>query len=258
MQLVERSSLGKLPAVTFAFWIIKIAATTLGETGGDAVSMSMNLGYAAGTAIFAVLFLIALSAQIAAKTYRPFIYWTVIVATTTVGTTLADFVDRSLGVGYPGGTAILAALLAGTLFLWKRSCGSISVKKISTAKGEAFYWITILFSNTLGTACGDFLVDDSGLGYLKSALVFSAVLAVLVILKYTTRISVTALFWLGFIFTRPLGATLGDFLTKAHEKGGLELSRFSSTAVLAVFMVACIALFSRKAEIADAPRSVKA
>ena len=240
-------TLSKVPEVTLIFWIIKIAATTLGETGGDAVSMSMNLGYLVGTAIFAVLFLAAVSVQINARTFRPFIYWITIIATTTVGTTLADFADRSLGVGYAGGTALLFTLLMASLYVWHRSMGSIAVNSVNTPKAEVFYWVTIMFSQTLGTALGDWTADTAGLGYTGGAIVFSALLAVVVVAYYRTAISRTALFWAAFILTRPLGAVVGDFLDKPLTSGGLALSRYTASAALLAFIVVCILVFPQKA-----------
>jgi uncharacterized membrane-anchored protein len=246
--------LSKVPEVTLVFWIIKILATTLGETGGDAVSMSMNLGYLVGTAIFAVVFVIAVAIQISAKKFHPVIYWITIIATTTVGTTLADFADRSLGVGYAGGTAILFSLLMLSLFVWHRALGSIAVDSVSSPKSEAFYWTTIMFSQTLGTALGDYVADGRdeipaglGLGYGGSALIFGAMLALIALAYYRTRISRTALFWAAFILTRPLGAVVGDFLDKPVAKGGLELSRYSASAALLVLIGACIFFFSHRA-----------
>lgn len=241
------ASISKVPAISLAFWIIKIAATTLGETGGDAVSMSMNLGYAVGTAIFFTVFVVAVTAQILAKAFHPFVYWLTIVATTTVGTTMADFADRSLGIGYVGGSLLLFALLMTSLGLWRFSLGSVSVNNITSAKGEIFYWMTILFSNTLGTALGDFLADTSGLGYEGGAFVFAAALVLIAVAYYFTSLSHTLLFWAAFILTRPLGATAGDLLTKPLAHGGLDLSRFSSSAVIALFMIVCILLTSQKA-----------
>jgi uncharacterized membrane-anchored protein len=235
--------LSKVPEVTLIFWVIKILATTLGETGGDAVSMSMNLGYLVGTAIFAVIFMIAVIAQVSAKKFHPVTYWITIVATTTVGTTLADFVDRSLGIGYAGGTTILITLLMGSLWLWHRTLGSVSIDTVNSPKSEAFYWVTIMFSQTLGTALGDWTADTAGLGYTGGAMVFGSMLAVIAVLYYWTKISRTALFWAAFILTRPLGAVVGDFLDKPVSKGGLELSRYSASAALIVVIVICIALF---------------
>jgi uncharacterized membrane-anchored protein len=241
------SHMNKVPQVTLAFWIIKIAATTLGETGGDALSMTLNLGYAVSTAILFAFFAISACAQISAQRFLPFLYWTVIVATTMVGTTMADFADRSLGIGYVGGSLILFAILMATLGAWRYAVGSVSVNRITTPGVETFYWFTILFSNTLGTALGDFLADDSGLGYEGAALVFAGILVVIAVAYFTTRISRTLLFWMAFILTRPLGATVGDILTKPHADGGLDLNRFASSAVLAIFMIGCIALTSHEA-----------
>ena len=241
-----RQSISKVPELTFIFWIIKIAATTLGETGGDAVSMSMNLGYLVGTAIFAAIFFTAVSVQIKAKNFHPFIYWTTIIATTTVGTTLADFADRSLGIGYPGGSLLLFTLLMASLFVWHRTMGAISVSSINSAKAEMFYWVTIMFSQTLGTALGDWTADSLGFGYTGSAVIFGALLLVIVALYYWTKISRTLLFWAAFILTRPLGAVLGDYLDKPIAKGGLNLSRYSASATLFVFMLACILIFKQR------------
>jgi uncharacterized membrane-anchored protein len=239
--------ISKVPQVALAFWIIKIAATTLGETGGDALSMTLNLGYLLSTAIFMVCFLIALAAQVRAKAFHPFLYWTVIVTTTTVGTTMADFADRSLGIGYPGGTLTLFALLLAVLGLWRYSVGSISFRDITTTKVEIFYWVTILFSNTLGTALGDFLADTPGVGYERGAMIFGGALALIAAAYFFTSTSRTLLFWMAFILTRPLGATLGDLLTKPLADGGLNLSRISSSLVIAAFMILCIFITGRKA-----------
>ncbi|MCW5692296.1 MAG: hypothetical protein KIT48_08025 [Pseudolabrys sp.] len=244
--LVENTS-SKLPELTLAFWIIKIAATTLGETGGDAVTMSMNLGYLVGTVIFAVIFLAAVAGQVKAERFHPLLYWTVIVATTTVGTTLADFVDRSLGIGYPGGVSILVALLALSLALWRFSTGTVAVTSIHSRKAETFYWVTIMFSQTLGTALGDWMADTNGLGYLGGAAVFGAGLVLIIAAYYWTSMSRVALFWLAFILTRPLGATVGDFLDKPLNQGGLELSRYTASAVLVVFILGCIWLLPQRA-----------
>ena len=238
--------LSKVPEVTLAFWAIKILATTLGETGGDAVSMSMNLGYLVSTGIFGVLFIVAVAAQMAAKKFHPFLYWTTIVATTTVGTTLADFTTRSLGVGYAGGTTILLALLLASLFLGYRTLGSIAVDSVSSPRSEMFYWVTIMFSQTLGTALGDWTADTAGLGYTGAALVFGGMLAAIAAAYYLTTISHTALFWAAFILTRPLGAVGGDFLDKPVAKGGLALSRYSASATLLALMVLCIVVSSAK------------
>jgi len=243
----DEAPLSKVPAVTFVFWMVKIAATTLGETGGDAVTMTLNLGYLVGTAIFGVLLLIALGAQIKARRFHPFLYWAVVIATTTVGTTLADFLDRSLGIGYLGGSSILFVLVLASLSLWHRVCGSVSVDHIASPKVELFYWVTILFSQTLGTALGDWLADDTGLGYEGGALVFGAGLALVVAAYFFTKLSRTLLFWTAFILTRPLGATVGDLLDKPHAKGGLEVGRFTASAVLVAFMVGCLLLLPQKA-----------
>ena len=237
----------KVPEVTVIFWVIKIAATTLGETGGDTVSMSMNLGYLVGTAIFASIFLGVVAVQIAIKTFRPFLYWATIIATTTVGTTLADFADRSLGIGYAGGSALLFALLIASLTTWFLVLGSVSVSSVSSPKSEAFYWLTIMFSQTLGTALGDWTADSAGLGYVGGAIVFTALLGLVVLALFLTRISRTLLFWAAFILTRPLGAVVGDFLDKPLSAGGLALSRYSASAALLVFIVGCILLFKQKA-----------
>jgi uncharacterized membrane-anchored protein len=245
MTTTERT-LAKVPEVTLGFWLIKIAATTLGETGGDAVSMSMNLGYLVSTGIFAAIFLVAVAAQIKAERFHPFLYWVTIIATTTVGTTLADFADRSLGIGYAGGSALLLALLLGSLFVWHRTLGSVSISTVASPKAEAFYWVTIMFSQTLGTALGDWTADTAGLGYLGAAVIFGALLAVLAGAYYWTRVSRTVLFWAAFILTRPLGAVVGDFLDKPISSGGMELSRYSASAALLAFMLAGILLFKQR------------
>ncbi len=242
-----KHALSKVPAVTLAFWIVKIAATTLGETGGDAVSMSMNLGYLVGTAIFAVIFLAAVLVQIFAKQFHPGIYWTTIVATTTVGTTLADFADRSLGIGYTGGTSLLLGLLLLSLFVWHRATGSIAVDTVRTPRTEIFYWVTIMFSQTLGTALGDWTADTAGLGYLGGAGVFTALLAVVALLYFKTGISRPILFWAAFILTRPLGAVLGDFLDKPITHGGLAISRYTASFVLIGLMAVLVRVFPQKA-----------
>ncbi len=239
--------MSKVPEVTLIFWVIKIAATTLGETGGDTVTMTMNLGYLIGTAIFATLLIALVIVQIRAKKFHPVIYWATIVASTTAGTTLADFADRSLGIGYLGGTTLLVACLAVTLWLWYRSLGTISVNTISTPKAEAFYWAAITFSQTLGTALGDWVANDTGLGYSGSALVFGAALAIVALLYYRTKVSHVTLFWAAFILTRPLGATVGDFLDKPLADGGLALSRPLASLVLGIFIVGCIFLLPQRA-----------
>lgn len=240
------NSLSKVPAITLGFWIIKILATTLGEVGGDAVTMSMNLGYLIGTALFATVFAVAVFAQIRSPNFRPWVYWFAIIASTTVGTTLADYVDRSLGIGYTGGTTLLLALLLGTLFVWQRSTGSISVTRINSPRSELFYWLTITFSQTLGTALGDWAADTQGLGYTGGIALFGGLLALVALLYFYTRISRTALFWSAFVLTRPLGAVVGDFLDKPLDHGGLALSRYTATVVLLLAIVACIALLPQR------------
>ncbi len=230
----------KVPKVTLVFWIIKILATTLGETGGDAVSMSMNLGYLVGTFIFAILFMIVVFIQISVNKFHPFLYWATIIATTTVGTTMADLVDRSLGIGYAGGTTLLLTLLLTSLFVWYRTLGSVAINTVSSPKAEMFYWVTIMFSQTLGTALGDWTADTEGLGYGGGILVFGTLLGIVAAAYYWTKISHTALFWAAFILTRPLGAVLGDFLDKPVNKGGLALSRYSASATLTILIVAFI------------------
>ncbi|MGC4016748.1 MAG: hypothetical protein QM755_19870 [Luteolibacter sp.] len=242
----ESESPSKVPEACLTFWIIKIAATTLGETGGDAVSMSMDLGYLVGTGIFALVFLAAVAAQIKARKFHPFLYWLTIIATTTVGTTLADFADRSLGIGYAGGSLLLLGLLVVSLVAWHRSLGSVSIQSIRTPKAEMFYWVTIMFSQTLGTALGDWTADDAGLGYGGGVAIFSGLLVLVVLAYYFTSISRTVLFWAAFILTRPLGAVVGDLLDKPHEKGGLDLSRYTASGVLVVFIIACILIFPQR------------
>lgn len=247
MNTTKLEILSKVPEVTLIFWIIKILATTLGETGGDAVSMSMNLGYLIGTAIFAVIFIVAVTIQIRAKKFNPALYWATIIATTTVGTTLADFADRSLGIGYAGGTVLLLTLLMASLYVWHRTMGSVAVDTVSSPKSEAFYWVTIMFSQTLGTALGDWTADTAGLGYTGGAIVFGTMLLIIAVAYYRTKISHTVLFWAAFILTRPLGAVVGDFLDKPIAKGGLELSRYSASLTLLALIVVCIFMFSHKA-----------
>ena len=237
----------KVPEITLVFWVIKIAATTLGETGGDTVTMTLNWGYLIGTAIFFTLLVALVVAQILAKKFHPFLYWATIVASTTAGTTMADFADRSLGIGYTGGSTILFICLIAVLALWYWSLGSISVNTVSAPKAEAFYWAAITFSQTLGTALGDWIADTGGLGYAGGALVFGVALAVLAAAYYWTDLSRVMLFWAAFILTRPLGATIGDFLDKPASHGGLNLSRPLASAVLAVFIVGCIVLLPQRA-----------
>jgi uncharacterized membrane-anchored protein len=249
-----REALSKVPAITLGFWIIKILATTLGETGGDSVTMTwlgettanpVPNGYLIGTAIFGLLLIGLVWAQIRARRFNPWLYWATIVASTTCGTTLADFADRSLGIGYPGGSLLLLACVLGSLFVWYRTLGSVDVNRITGPREETFYWVTITFSQTLGTALGDWIAD-AGLGYSGGALVFGAALAVLAVLYFTTRISRVILFWAAFILTRPLGATVGDFLDKPVAKGGLEWSRPLATAVLAVAIIALILILPQR------------
>lgn len=234
------AGLVKVPAVTFGFWVIKIAATTLGETGGDWVTMSLNLGYVVGTLIFAAIFLALVAGQVKARRFHPILYWATIVGTTTLGTTMADFADRSVGLGYPGGVALVAFLLVASVGVWYTSERTIAVESITTARAEWFYWVTILFSQTLGTALGDWTAGADrgglGLGYEAGALIFGAGLAVVAVLYFWSRVSHTLLFWLAFVLTRPLGATLGDFLDKPVAQGGLELSRIYASAALVLFM----------------------
>jgi uncharacterized membrane-anchored protein len=239
--------MSKVPEVSLVFWVLKIAATTLGETGGDSVTMTLNWGYLSGTAIFLSALVILIALQIAAKRFHPFLYWATIVASTTAGTTMADFADRSLGIGYTGGSTILLACVLVTLGLWYRSQGSISVETVNNPKVEAFYWAAITFSQTLGTALGDWMADSTGLGYEGGALVFAAGLAVLAGLYFWSSVSRVLLFWAAFILTRPLGATVGDFLDKPVSHGGLALSRPLASAVIGVLIVAGILLLPQRA-----------
>jgi uncharacterized membrane-anchored protein len=239
-------ALSKVPEVTLVFWIIKIAATTLGETGGDTVTMTLNWGYLTGTAIFLTLLIALVVAQIVAKRFHPFLYWATVVASTTFGTTMADFADRSLGIGYTGGSLLLFGSLILVLGLWYWSEGTISVDTVSRPKVEAFYWAAITFSQTLGTALGDWIADTGGLGYERGALVFAAGLAVLAGLYFWTNVSRVLLFWAAFILTRPLGATVGDFLDKPIDHGGLALSRPLASAAIAIFIVICISLLPQR------------
>lgn len=238
--------LSKVPEVTLVFWVIKVLATTLGETGGDTLSMSLNLGYLVSTGIFAALFLAAVIVQIRAERFHPVIYWVTIIATTTVGTTIADFADRSLGIGYPGGVVLLSGLLFVSLAIWHLSLGSVSIHTVKSPKAEMFYWVTIMFSQTLGTALGDWTADSAGLGYGGSALVFGTLLAFIALAYYRTRISRTFLFWAAFILTRPLGAVVGDFLDKPIHAGGLDLSRLGASVVLLVAIGLLIAIFRQR------------
>lgn len=237
----------KVPEITLVFWIIKIAATTLCETGGDTVTMTLNWGYLAGTALFLALLIVFVLLQIMAQKFQPILYWATIVASTTLGTTLADFADRSLGIGYAGGSALLFACLVATLGAWYWSLGTISVATVSTPKTEAFYWAAITFSQTLGTALGDWTADNTGLGYDGGAILFASALAVLAAAYFCTNLSRVLLFWAAFILTRPLGATVGDFLDKPRSDGGLALSRPLASAAIGVFIIACIALLPQRA-----------
>lgn len=241
------SALSKVPEVTLLFWLIKIASTTLGETAGDALSMSLNLGYLLSTAIFAVIFAIAVATQIKADRFNKWLYWATIIATTTLGTTIADFVTRSMGIGYSGGSTLLLALLGFSLLTWYKSMGSISVDSINNPKSEIFYWTTIMFSQTLGTALGDWVADTKGMGYTTSAIIFGSLLLLIASANYWTKISKTLLFWSAFVLTRPLGAVLGDFLDKPLDHGGLALSRFGASAALLVFIMLCLVLFRQRA-----------
>lgn len=236
----------KVPAVTLTFWLTKIAATTLGETGGDAVTMSMNLGYLTGTLIFAIIFLIAVVVQIERHSFNKWIYWFTVVATTTVGTTLADFADRSLGIGYLGGTLLLSSLLLLSLLVWRLTCGTIAVNSVNNGVTESFYWVTIMFSQTLGTALGDWTADSEGLGYDGGILLFVGALAIIWAASRFTSLSRTALFWAAFILTRPLGAVVGDFLDKPVADGGLALSRYSASLTLALIIMAFLWLLPQR------------
>lgn len=251
----QTESAGKVPQATLAFWVVKILATTLGETGGDAVTMSWlgettpranGMGYLAGTAIFGVLFAVVAWAQIRAKAFHPALYWSTIVASTTVGTTLADYVTRSLGIGYAGGSTLLLALVLASLWAWQRTLGTVAVDSVRDRTSETFYWLTITCSQTLGTALGDWVADTAGFGYTGGIMVFGGLLACIAALYFRTRVSRTVLFWAAFVLTRPLGAVLGDFLDKPVAHGGLELSRYTASFALLACMVACIALFPQR------------
>jgi len=238
----DSDELSKVPQATLAFWVVKIFATTLGETGGDALSMQLNLGYAVSTLIFLAFFLVTLVAQVKSKHYHPVFYWAVVVATTTVGTTTSDYFDRTLGLGYVKSSIILLALVIAMLFIWRRTTGAIRVDHITARKDEIFYWVTILISNTLGTALGDYVATSAGLGFEGGALVFAGLIALVAAAQYTTRISASVLFWAAYVLTRPLGATLGDILTKPQGQGGLNLSRITSSLVIAAIMVIIISM----------------
>ena len=235
-------ALSKVPQVTIAFWIAKILATTLGETGGDALSMTLNLGYAVSSLIFLAFFCVTVTAQVASRRYHPVLYWAVVVATTTVGTTTSDYLDRTVGLGYVKSSAMLLCLVIAVLVVWHFVTGAVQVDHVTTRPNEIFYWVTILVSNTLGTALGDFTADSVGLGFEKGALVFSGLIAVVAVLYFVTKLPRSVLFWSAYVLTRPLGATLGDTLTKPHEQGGLELGRITSSLVIAVLLVVTVAL----------------
>jgi len=245
---MSRDMMNKVPAVTLAFWIIKTLATTLGETGGDALSMSLNLGYFASTFIFAGFLAVSLAAQIAVTRFYPALYWLVIVATATVGTTTSDYLDRTVGLGYTVTSAMLLAAVIVSLLVWRLATGSISVSNISTRRQEFFYWLTIIISNTLGTALGDWLADTQGVGFMAGASIFAGLLLAIAALYYLTSLPRTILFWAAFVLTRPFGATFGDVITKPVEEGGLNLSRIAASALLAALMVVVIVLSGRRAE----------
>ena len=241
------TSLSKVPEITALFWMTKIFATTFGETAGDAVSMSLNWGYLVSTAIFAVLFILLLYFQVSAKTYRPYLYWFTIIASTTVGTTMADFVDRSLGIGYIGGSALLLSFVLLCLWVWYKSEGSISPHSVNYPRAEIFYWLTITFSQTLGTALGDWSADTAGLGYGGGIVLYVSLIALIAGLYFFSQISRTLLFWSAFVLTRPLGAVVGDFLDKPLASGGLDLSRFGASAVILIAIIICIHFAHRPA-----------
>lgn len=236
----------KLPQITLYFWIMKICATTLGETAGDLLSMTMKIGYETSSILLICIFIITLVIQLLSKSYHPFLYWIVILSTSTAGTTMSDYMDRTLGLGYATGSLILFSILIFILMLWKYSVGSLSVTNIKNIKGELFYWFTILFSNTLGTALGDFLADDSGLGFMGGALLVGSMLAIITAAYFYTKISRILLFWLAFVLTRPFGATFGDVLTKPIEKGGMDFGTIGSSAILAAILITFIIITSYK------------
>ena len=238
--------LSKVPQVTLVFWVIKILATTVGETGGDALSMTLNLGYAVSSLIFLVFFAITLTAQMRAKRYHPLFYWAVVVATTTVGTTTSDYLDRTVGLGYVKSSIMLFCGILAVLVVWHFSTGKIKFDDITTHKEELFYWVTILISNTLGTALGDFTADTTGLGFERGALVFAGLIALVAAAHYLTNLPDSVLFWSAYVLTRPLGATLGDTLTKPRAEGGLDLGRITSSLVIGAAMIILIALASRR------------
>ena len=245
---MNRSQMSKVPLVTLAFWVIKICATTVGETGADALSMTMKLGYAVSSLIFLAFFAVTLAAQVTSKKYHPFAYWAVVVATTTVGTSMSDYLDRTMGLGYIKSSILLFSAVLIILALWRRSSGVIEFENITTRKDEVFYWVTILVSNTLGTALGDFAATDMKLGFQRGAMVFAGLLVLVALAHFFTKIPKGVLFWAAYILTRPLGATLGDTLTKPLADGGLNLSRITSSLVIAVIMIIAIAVTYRKSE----------
>ena len=253
----------KVPEISLAFWAIKICAAMLGETFGDFLSMTLQLGYASSAAILFSFFVVTLAAQFASKNLHPFVYWSVIVATTMLGNTMADYLDRTSGLGYIAGSALLAVLLVGVLALWRFTTGSVSVNNVTTPKVEMFYWTAVLISNTLGTALGDCLSTSSGLGFQSAALVFGGLLALVALAYSFTHLSHTLLFWLAFVLTRPLGATLADSLTKPLAEGGLNLGRVESSLVIAVFIIVCILFTSQRSEqpqspVAPVPKPIEA
>lgn len=258
MSRLPAGTLSKVPEVTLGFWLIKVLATTLGETGGDAVTMSMNLGYAIGSFIFVAIFAVAVITQIRAKAFHPLVYWVTIVATTCLGTTMADFADRSLGIGYSGGSSLLLAGLLASLAIWHWSEGSISVNTVATPRVELFYWVAILFSQTLGTALGDWMADTNGLGYEAGAMVFAGGLGIAAAAYFYTKISHTVLFWAAFILTRPLGATLGDLLDKPLNHGGLDINRYLASGILAAIIVALVFILPQRAGVHPGARGQKA
>jgi uncharacterized membrane-anchored protein len=237
---MSQIAVSKVPEVTLGFWVIKILATTLGETGGDAVSMTLDLGYLVSSVLFLEVFAAAVAGQIAVRTFHPFLFWFVVITTTTAGTTLADFADRSLGIGYGGGVALLCTLLVLAFVVWYRVTGSLSVQRITTPEAELFYWVTILLSQTLGTALGDWVADDAGLGFRGAALVFSGGLVLVALAYVFTSVSRTALFWCAFVLTRPLGAALGDLLDKPAAEGGFDINRLTVSGLLLVVILICI------------------
>ena len=240
-QLPRVRLMNKVAEITFAFWVMKICATTLGETAGDLLSMTLNVGYALSTLILLGIFVATLIVQLTSRAFHPLLYWSVILSTSTAGTTMSDFMDRTLGLGYASGSVILVSILVAIFALWKWSGESLNVNNVQTPRGELLYWMAILFSNTLGTALGDYLADDSGLGFAGGALFIGATIGLVVLARYFTKISSVVLFWVAFVLTRPFGATLGDFLTKPHEKGGLDFGTVGSSLVLAGILVAMIA-----------------